>query len=39
MVVWQTAVGGAGASNPTIKIVNLATPGRPRIDLDAVLTN
>jgi hypothetical protein len=39
MVVWQTAVGGVGASNPTIKIVNLATPGRPRIDLDAVLTN
>ncbi len=39
MVVWQTALGGASASNSTIKIVNLATPGRPRIDLDAVLTN
>ena len=38
-VVWQGAVGGTGASSPTIKIVNLATPGRPRIDLDAVLTN
>lgn len=36
MIVWQTAFRDYGHS---IKIVNLATPGRPRIDLDAVLTN
>jgi hypothetical protein len=35
MLVYQTAVSGSS----TIKIVNLATTGRPRIDLDAVLTN
>ncbi len=39
MVVWQTAVGGVGAGNATIRIVNEATPGRTRVDLDAVLTN
>jgi hypothetical protein len=35
MVVYQTAVTGT----TTIKLVNLATAGRPRIDVDAVLTN
>ncbi len=39
MLVWQTAVGGVGAGSPTITIVNQGTPGRTRIDLDAVLTN
>ena len=34
-VVWQGAVTGTS----TVKIVNVATSGRPRIDLDAVLTN
>jgi hypothetical protein len=36
VIVWQTAFLDYGHR---IKIVNLATPGRPRIDLDAVLTN
>jgi hypothetical protein len=36
MIVWQTAFRDFGH---TIRVVNLATPGRPRIDLDAVLTN
>lgn len=36
MIVWQTAFKDFGH---TIRVVNLATPGRPRIDLDAVLTN
>ena len=35
-IVWRAAFADYGH---TIKIVNLATPGRPRIDLDAVLTN
>jgi hypothetical protein len=35
-VVWQTAFRDFGHN---IRLVNLATPGRPRIDLDAVLTN
>lgn len=35
MVVWETAVSGRS----TITLVNEGTPGRPRIDLDAVLTN
>lgn len=35
-VVWQTAFRTYGH---TITVENLATPGRPRIDLDAVLTN
>jgi hypothetical protein len=35
-IVWQTGFGDHGH---TIKVENLATPGRPRIDLDAVLTN
>lgn len=34
-VVWQGSVTGTS----TVKIVNVATKGRPRIDLDAVLTN
>lgn len=37
VIVWQTALRAAGTHE--VKIVNLATPGRPRIDLDAVLTN
>jgi len=36
MIVWQTAFRDFGH---TVKVQNLATPGRPRIDLDAVLTN
>jgi hypothetical protein len=36
MIVWQTAFRDYGHQ---IRLVNLATPGRPRIDLDAVLTN
>lgn len=36
MIVWQTAFLDYGHQ---IRIVNLATAGRPRIDLDAVLTN
>jgi hypothetical protein len=36
MIVWQTGLRHYGHD---IRIVNLATPGRPRIDLDAVLTN
>jgi len=39
MVVWQTAVDGRASGTATIEIVNEATPGRNRIDLDAVLTN
>lgn len=35
VVVWETAVAGPS----TIRIVNQATPGRSRIDFDAVLTN
>jgi hypothetical protein len=35
VVVWETTVTGRS----TITIVNEATPDRPRIDLDAVLTN
>ncbi len=39
MVVWQTAVQAPASGTATIKIVNEATPGHSRIDLDAVLTN
>ncbi|WP_295659250.1 hypothetical protein [uncultured Nocardioides sp.] len=35
-IVWDTAL---GRGTHRVKIVNLATAGRPRIDLDAVLTN
>ena len=35
MMVHQTAISGP----TTIKLVNLATAGRPRLDLDAVVTN
>lgn len=35
-IVWQTAFTTKGAH--TVKIVNLATAGRPRIDLDVVVT-
>ncbi len=35
-IVWDTAL---GRGTHKVKIVNLATSGRPRIDLDAVLTN
>lgn len=38
-VVWQTAVDGRYSGTATIKVVNQATSGRSRIDLDAVLTN
>lgn len=34
-IVWQRAI----KATDTVKIVNLATPGRSRIDLDGVLTN
>ena len=34
-VVWT----GKVPADSTIKLVNLATPGRPRIDLDAILTD
>lgn len=37
MVVWQSAL--PAFESATIKIVNLATKGHPRIDLDAVITN
>ena len=36
VIVWQVAL---RAGTHKVRIVNLATPGRPRIDLDAVLTN
>ncbi len=36
VIVWQTHL-GVGAH--TISLINRATPGRPRIDLDAVVTN
>jgi hypothetical protein len=36
IIVWQHAL-GKGAH--TVKLVNLATKGHPRIDLDAVHTN
>lgn len=36
VVVWQTSLKEEGG---VIRIVNLATQGRPRIDLDAVVTN
>lgn len=36
VVVWQTSVKQEGS---VIRVVNLATAGRPRIDLDAVVTN
>lgn len=35
-IVWQSAL---GSGTHKVKIVNKATEGRPRIDLDAVLTN
>lgn len=35
VVVWT----GKVPADSTIKLVNLATPGRPRIDLDAILTD
>jgi hypothetical protein len=35
-IVWQAGFLDYGH---TIEVVNLATPGRPRVDLDAVLTN
>jgi len=35
IVMWDKEL--QGTSNHTIKIVNLATPGRPRIDIDAYL--
>jgi hypothetical protein len=36
VVVWRTAF---GAGTHQVKIVNVGTAGRPRIDIDAVLTN
>lgn len=36
MVVWQA---GLTSHAQKVRLVNLATAGRPRIDLDAVLTN
>jgi hypothetical protein len=35
VMVWQTIA----AAGSTVKIVNAATPGRTRIDLDAIVTN
>ncbi len=37
VVVWRTAMSSAGTH--TVKIVSLGTPGRPRIDLDVVITH
>ena len=36
VVVWQ---GTLSTGNHIVKVVNLATPGRSRIDLDAVVVN
>jgi hypothetical protein len=36
VVVWQ---GSLTTGNHVVRLVNLATPGRPRIDLDAVVVN
>jgi hypothetical protein len=36
VMVWQTSIAEAGTP---VRIVNVATPGRARIDLDAVVTN
>lgn len=36
-IVWAGKIGGGGLH--TVQIVNLASPGHPRIDLDAVLTH
>ena len=36
VIVWDTWM---AAGKHTVKVVNLATTNRPRIDLDAVLTN
>jgi hypothetical protein len=35
VVIWDKAV--SGSADHSIKVVNLATPGRPRIDIDAYL--
>jgi hypothetical protein len=35
VVVWEAEF--AGTANHTVKVVNQATAGRPRIDVDAVL--
>jgi hypothetical protein len=37
IIVWSGRVSAAGSH--TVRITDQATPGRPRIDLDAVLTN
>ncbi len=36
VMTWQVAL---GSGTHTVKVVNLATPGRPTVDFDAVLTN
>ena len=33
-IVWET---GLSSGTHTIKVVNLATPGHPRIDIDGVV--
>jgi hypothetical protein len=35
VIMWDKAL--TGSANHTVKVVNLATPGRPRIDIDAYL--